>query len=214
MPNYSATDGEWTLIARFSNADKKNWMEDQGTWWYDRTQPYGNTHDTSANTDMISEAFWLKNGIEFRITRSDDMKHTPLLTTTGNCLGGKSFRSKLTSYGEFRGSNSWANDRCRGKCSVVYSGSYSGAAGFAQASCDHGTIQKHDEIGFYCQYDTGDGSVLMIGGGGPSCDRADHGLGITESNVGSFDDGGTAELDFGNEASLDQRTYSLNLWVR
>ena len=25
----------WTLIARFSNNDNKNWMLDDGSWWYD-----------------------------------------------------------------------------------------------------------------------------------------------------------------------------------
>ena len=27
----------WTLIARFSNNDAKNWMEDSGEWWYDKS---------------------------------------------------------------------------------------------------------------------------------------------------------------------------------
>ena len=43
---------------------------------------------------MISPAFWLVRGNEFKITRSDDPIHTPLLRTTGNCLGGQTFRSK------------------------------------------------------------------------------------------------------------------------
>ena len=50
----SLTDGPWTLIARFSNNDTKNWMEDNGTLWYDREEAYGNTLDPSDNADMIS----------------------------------------------------------------------------------------------------------------------------------------------------------------
>ena len=33
------TSGQaWTLIARFSNSDAKNWMEDSGEWWYDKSR--------------------------------------------------------------------------------------------------------------------------------------------------------------------------------
>ena len=31
----------WTLIARFSNNDTKNWMEDSGEWWYDKSVGVG-----------------------------------------------------------------------------------------------------------------------------------------------------------------------------
>ena len=47
---------------------------------------------------MLSPAFWLVRGREFKITRSDDPQHTALLQTTGDCLGGKIFRAKITSY--------------------------------------------------------------------------------------------------------------------
>ena len=30
--------GGWTLIARFSNADSNYWMQNSGSWWYDRKQ--------------------------------------------------------------------------------------------------------------------------------------------------------------------------------
>ena len=36
---------------------------------------------------------------ELKITRNDDSGHTPRLQTTGNCLSGKIFRCKITSYG-------------------------------------------------------------------------------------------------------------------
>ena len=43
----------WTLIARFSNNDTKNWMNDSGYWWYDKTKAVRETTDQSNNTDMI-----------------------------------------------------------------------------------------------------------------------------------------------------------------
>ena len=52
---------------------------------------------------MISEAFWLHQGSKLKITKSDDPAHTALLTTTGNCLNGTTFRDKIKSYGVFRG---------------------------------------------------------------------------------------------------------------
>ncbi|KAM7434374.1 hypothetical protein ABFA07_015548 [Porites harrisoni] len=92
----------WTLIARFSNNDTKRWMNDTGFWWYDRNSSFGITTDSSHNADMISPAFWLVRGNELKITRSDDHQHVALLQTTGNCLGGQTFRSKITTYGNFR----------------------------------------------------------------------------------------------------------------
>ena len=58
--------------------------------------------------------------------------------------------------------------------------------------------------------------MMMFGGGGSRCGRADHGIGITENdNGGSFDDRGTGELDFGDEADRPTTSsYSLNLWIR
>ena len=206
-------EGGWTLIARFSNKDDGNWMEDNGTWWYDREEAYGNTLDPSDNADMISEAFWLQQGSEFKITKSDDPTHTALLTTKGNCLAGSTFRTKAKSYGVFRGTAHWATDECLGKCSVEYGGSYTTVKGFGQSQCD-GVIQTREYIGFWCDYDVGDGAVLMIGGGGPDCSRADHGIGLTEENMPAFE--GTAkEADFGDNAQTAlEVAYALNLWVR
>ena len=55
----------------------------------------------------------------------------------------------------------------------------------------------------------------MIGGGGKDCQRADHGIGITEANRASFwVKGGQGEHDFGDgRASASSMTYSLNLWI-
>ena len=35
--------------------------------------------------------------------------YIPLLQTTGNCLAGQTFRSKITSYGDFRNGKVWAS---------------------------------------------------------------------------------------------------------
>ena len=178
----------------------------------------GATTDPSSNTDMISSAFWLAKGKKFKITRSDDSSHTPLLQTTYNCLGGQTFRSKITSYGDFRNGKVWSSDRCLGSCMVQYGGQYKTTDGFQQAECS-GNIQSSNKIGFWCDWDMGDGSVMMIGGGGNDCARADHGIGITESNAASFVEIGDSETeyDFGNDANTDNapsQSYSLNLWIR
>ncbi|XP_022777726.1 uncharacterized protein LOC111319167 [Stylophora pistillata] len=209
----------WTLIARFSNSDGKNWMRDDGRWWYDQQISIGTTNNPSMNNDMISQAFWLVSGRKLKITRSDDPNHTPLLQTTGNCLRGQTFRSKITSYGNFRNGTVWAINRCRGNCTVQYGGQYNSTDGFQQANCS-GVIQNANKIGFWCDCGSGDGSVMMIGGGGGECDRADHGIGITEANDASFDDKKCSEQDFGygngsgNHISTSKsQSYSLNLWI-
>ena len=89
-------------------------MNDTGLWWYDQQVAMGTTRDPSNNTDMISPAFWLVSGREFKITRSDDLIHTPLLQTTGNCLAGQTFRTKITSYGSF------INGKSFGRLQVPY----------------------------------------------------------------------------------------------
>lgn len=126
---------------------------------------------------------------------------------------GESFRSKLTSYGNWRNGKVWNSDACRGSCPVVYGGQYKTTAGFEQNSCSS-NIQNSSYVGFWCNWSTGDGAVLMIGGGGSSCSRADHGIGITEENLARF--GGTLPYyDFGKDANyIPPSDYSLNLWVR
>ena len=207
----------WTLVARFSNNDAKNWMKDNGEYWYDRRSAVGQTTNPAHDADMISPAFWFVKGTEFKITRSDDSSHTALLQTTSNCLSGQTFRSKLTSYGDFRNRKVWATDKCLGSCDVQYGGQYNSTEGFQQAQCD-GEIQTRNKVGFWCEW-YADGAVMMIGGGGSSCARADHGIGITEANEASFTEGNLAEYDFGyneNEGgdSHQSSPYALNLWVR
>ena len=186
-------------------------MDDRGNWWYDIRGAVGRTLDPSSNTDMISSAFWLVGGKEFKITRSDDPSHTPLLQTKGDCLAGQTFRSKITSYGDFRNGKVWASNNCLGSCVVQYGGRYRSTEGFQQASCN-GNIQSALKIGFWCDWDDGDGSVMMIGGGGNACLRADHGIGITENNQASFEYEND-EHDFGQDTTATL-SYSLNLWIR
>ena len=205
----------WTLIGRFSNTDAKNWMNDSGEWWYDKNVGVGYTTNTSVNTDMLSPAFWLVRGREFKITRSDDPQHNPLLRTTGNCLSGQTFRQKMESYGNFKSGAVWASDDCRGNCIVQYGGQFQTTDGFGQAACS-GSIQNATQVGFWCDWSSGDGAVLMIGGGGSSCHRADHGIAITEAEQASFRETGQGEHDFGNEGDAgraNSKAYSLNLWI-
>ena len=164
----------------------------------------------SAVGDMISPAFWLAGGSEFKITRSDDLQHKALLQTTDNCLDGQTFRSKVTSYGDFRGGSVWASDQCLGNCTVQYSGQYQATDGFQQATCS-GEIQSANSIGFWCDWDTGDGAVMMIGRGGSNCARAGHGIGITETNEASFVEGQPEEeSNFGFDADTSHSdSYSL-----
>ena len=83
-------------------------------------------------------------------------------------------------------------------------------SGFSQYNCN-GEIQSANQIGFWCHVGSGDASVIMIGGGGSSCARADHGIAITEENDPRFGTIGT--MDFGdNEAGSS--SYALNLWIR
>ena len=94
------SDGGWTLIARFSNADAKNWIATSGAYWYDQTA-VGSTDIPSANSDMISKAFYNAKGTDIKLTRSDVSSHSYLLFSNG-CLSSTTFRSKITSYGNFR----------------------------------------------------------------------------------------------------------------
>ena len=107
----------------------------------------------------------------------------------------------------------WASDQCLGSCPVIYNGQYQTTAGFEQHSCS-GNIQSGGYIGFWCDWSSGDGAVMMIGGGGNNCARADHGIGITEINEARFGDF-VGHFDFGHDADVvPPSTYSLNLWVR
>lgn len=111
-------NGGWTLVARFSNADARNWIYDSDLW-YDRTDELGAVTDPTVNADAMSAAFFGMTATEFRITRSDSSSHNSLLTTTNNCLQGQSVRDKIASFGDFR-SGVWASNQVRGTCSAIF----------------------------------------------------------------------------------------------
>ena len=68
--------------------------------------------------------------------------------------------------------------RCLGRYSIKYGGQYQSTSGFRMHNCNS-NMQTKDYIGFWWSW-TGDAAVMMIGGGGSTCGRADHGIGITE----------------------------------
>ena len=209
----SSNGGGWTLISRFSNADSTNWMQSSGHWWYDRTSSYGSVTSPSNNYDMISPAFWLVTGNYIKITRSDDSSNTALLYTS-SCTGGRTFRSFITSYGNFRHGTVWNSNSCRKACYISgYGGSYSSTVGFSQAHCSS-NLQSSRYLSFWCDWSGGDGAVMMIGGGGSSCKRADHGIGITEEGQAKFGVyTSRCDGDFGDDCNL-HTSYSLNLWIK
>lgn len=53
---------------------------------------------------------------------------------------------------------------------------------------------------------------MMIGGGGDGCNRADHGIGVTEAGNARFGTG-DCDGDFGDSCSTPS-SYSLNLWIK
>ena len=109
-----------------------------------------------------------------------------------------------------RNNAKWNSNQCLGRCSVNSYSSVSGVSGFSQYNCN-GEIQSSNYIGFWCHVGAGDASVIMIGGGGSSCARADHGIAITEENSPRFGTYGTR--DFGDNAA-GTTSYALNLWIR
>ena len=200
------------MAAKFSNADGKHWMRSDGQWWYDVTTPQGIYDDPSQNVDGISAAFWLLKGSQFKITRTDDSAHTALLKSSAGCLGNLAFRTKIAGYGNFRNGTVWASNACRGSCDVTYGGQYTTTNGFKYASnsCTANIGGKY-KISFWCDWSTGDGAVMMIGKGGNSCGRADHGLGVTEQNAAKFSN--YLGIDFGHDSNV-VKSYGLSLWVR
>ena len=202
------------MIARFSNTDSKNWMKPDGSWWYDLEDQIGVYDDPLYNRDAISAAFWLLKGTEFKVTRTDDVTHTALLKTKGECLRRKTFRSKITGYGNFRNGAKWSHNKCLGACSVTFGGQFASTDGFKYAShscsSDIGGAKK---INFWCDWGW-DASVMMIGKGGSDCGRSDHGLGVTEEDYPRFSSF-YARRDFSNSGhNIGAKAYGLNLWIR
>lgn len=58
---------------------------------------------------------------------------------------------------------------------------------------------------------------MMIGGGGSTCEKAGHGIGVTAAISPSFEIrvSGRPETDFGNYPwGVATGKYALNLWIR
>ena len=207
------TEGQsWTLIARVSNKDGKHWTRGDDWWTYDMANGEGKTTDPLDGMDMISPAFWLVGGNEFRITRSDD-PYTALLQTTDDCLGKRTFRDKIQT--SMRGKK---DNQCGSSCSVEYGGQYETTEGFEQASeneCSPVNLQNGNEIGFWCRRKHDEhfnSAVMMIGAGGDQCSGADHGIGIRRKDG---ENKARKKEDFGDKADESPtKDYSLNLWVR
>ena len=208
------THGGWTLIARFGNGDPRNWMLDDGQWWYQRTALAGEPLKWGGLYDAFSPAFFQVAADELRLTRSDDPTQTALLQTTSKCLGGATFRAHITGFGDFQNGQAWASDAVLGNCPAQLGGQWKATNGFMYAQCK-GDIGAPNSISFWSDWSAGDGAVMMIGGGGDACGGADHGIGVTEANAANFkyDD---LEDDFGTQGNdgTNNNLYALDLYVR
>ncbi|MEM7153132.1 MAG: fibrinogen-like YCDxxxxGGGW domain-containing protein [Myxococcota bacterium] len=211
-------DGGWTLAARFSNADAESWMLDSGEWWYVTTVESGQPTSRDANEDLLSAAFWSVPADEFKLSRTDNPDDGFLLQTTDDCLGGGTFREHITSFGDFQNGAVWGQNSVAGSCDVDLGNNYAATEGFGQATCDLADIGGPYSVSFWAAWGSGDGAVIMIGGGGELCSRADHGIGTTAVNQASFDSGSTflEERDFAEntENTALNPNYALNLFVR
>jgi len=205
-------EGGWTLVARFANTDTKNWMQSSGAWWYVQTDPVGMPTSRSENADAYAPAFHQVKGDELKISRSDNADDAHLLMTNMTCLGDKTFREHITGYGDFQNDVVWGTDNVKGTCAGTLGNNWNGTMGFAEAQCT-GQIGAANSISFWADWSQGDGSVMMIGGGGNNCNRADHGIGVTEANSASFSDS-FGKDDFGNNGQDYNTGYALNLFVR
>lgn len=218
----SADGGGWTLIARFSNntEEEETWMNEGGEWWYDKVTTAGAPESLSDNEDMIAPSFWSVVANDLRITRSDDPTNSGLLTTIDGCLDSQTFRDKLTGFGNFRYAP-WGTNSVKGSCDAQLGGDYETTSGFAYTSvetCSNPLVGGLTQVSFWADWDSpgGDAAVMMIGGGGDDCGRADHGIGTTEQNDATFAGQDYDKVDFGDTGKdSDQVTnYALNLWVR
>lgn len=207
--------GGWTLIARFANQDAANWMLDTGEWWYTVTAEQGNTTSRSDNADMLSRAFWTVQGTELKFSRTDNPNDAGLFRTNSSCVPNTNFRSFITSFGNFQNGVVWGNNSVAGTCPGIFANNYTSTNGFQQATCS-GEIGAPNSISFWSDWGAGDGAVIMIGGGGTACNRADHGIGVTEANAASFVFTASSEDDFGSNGSdsTSNDPYALNLFIR
>lgn len=195
----------WTLIARVSNNDTKNWRPNSSFWKYDMNDAKGKTTDPLDGMDMISPAFWLVGGNEFMIARSD-YPYTTLLQTTDDCLGQQTFRDKInTSYGE-----GFILNQCQSCCNIACGGQYTETGGTVSATgneCSPYSLRPNKKIGFWCKHGQKRAVMTMIGVEGDRCLKVYHAIGII---LGSH-----TTNDFGRiGGGSPTKDYSLNLWVR
>lgn len=216
-------DGGWTLVARISNGDAHNWIDD-ANYWYSRQTPNGATDQVNIHDeDMISRAFWRVKADEFRISRSDNANQAHLLKTLDGCMGGKSFREHIASFGDYSecSGDGWALDNVKGSCDVSLGGNYATTAGFEYTlpqNCEAALIGGMSKVSFFADWggSGGDSAIVMIGGGGDDCGRSDHGIGITEESAACFGGPDYNQGDFGwdgDDGTADPG-YALNLWVK
>jgi hypothetical protein len=192
-------------------------MQLSGAWWYTKETAQGATTSATDDADMISLAFWKVVAKELKLTRSDKGDGF-LLRTKDNCLDGQTFRAKITSYGNYQNGVVWGSESSKGGCQAEFGGDYLTTFGFAGANpaqCLNPTLAPLEHISFWNDW-KGDGSVLMIGGGGDTCLRADHGIGVTEASEAAFGGYDYEIRDFGDDGKADPKpfAYSLNLFVR
>ncbi|MCD6367036.1 MAG: hypothetical protein J7L46_05805, partial [Bacteroidales bacterium] len=84
--------GGWTLAAKFTNQDSKNWINAKSSWT--DTNYYGTTIDLSIGADAKSKAWGTLNADEFLLT--DNLNLGKEVITTSNCLEGKTLSEFFT----------------------------------------------------------------------------------------------------------------------
>ena len=174
----------WTIYwARLSNSDtiQIGWICKLGSWRHDHGVGISYAKDDSSTNiaDMISTAFWLVSGKNFKLTRSDDPHHTPLLQT--NCVW-------VDFHSDAKWQSSMTLEIARSRriadagvlsCMPQYHDGRQTTDVFQQANCS-APLKRADQIGFWYHWGDGDRSVKMIGGGGGNCSRAVHRIGKTQ----------------------------------
>jgi hypothetical protein len=201
--------GGWTLVARFGNGDAANWMLGSGHWWYDKISESGAVLTPFQADDMIARGFWSVAADELKLARSDFAKPYPVAQSKGQCLGNKTFRTFITSFGDFRNQAPWGNDSAAGICSADYLNAYKTTFGFSRVDCKGGQIGGADKLGFWVDWGSS-GAVILLGAGGSACGDASSGIGTSLSPAAKLGTGG----DVGHEGKSNDPGYGINLFVR
>lgn len=95
----TTSGGGWTLAAKLTNQDVKNWVNAKSSWT--GSNFYGNTQDLSANQDAKSLAWGTVSANEIML--KDNMSHpNDHIVTISNCLGSQTlsqfFTTALAAY--------------------------------------------------------------------------------------------------------------------